>query len=579
MKKFVLALLVVAVVAAALIVWFQRTGPGQARTCEASALADADTALFLELGDLPGSARRWQDTALAAIAAEPDVQAFLEKPMAKLRASVQQAPFVEPLSAVQPTALFIAVTSISQLKPVVLAGFRHQANKETLDAALAPAREFVLKKFPNGKADLVELAGRQVEVYRMRDSLLAAVNDSGWYLVANDMDALARALTRMDGKAADQPPLAEAKTFRSMLGRLPAARESLLYAEAPPIVERLIELSTASGQSLDDRQIAKMRRIKALGATTSFEGSSIRDVCFVQMDTAGLPDGKLSGDSALTSAQTLFYYAGLLVLPESFQLPEAAVPDANPLAPLASILDRLEAKGLGAAAFAKAFGPEFCLVMDWPASIPAPEFALAVDVSDRALAEKIVTELSSGSLGLPVFAREQAADGTTLYLLPPLPRVPFRPCIGLSDSRLVVSVSSDYARRLLAITQPADDALPSLPAFQNAMSRLTKPTQAMGYLDTKPVFERTYEMLRPTLVFAAALMPGVNDTVDLSKLPATDSIARHLTPIVFSQSLEDDGVLYESSGPITMSQGLVTGAASAAIAAVWAQGLAQAFQK
>jgi hypothetical protein len=49
-------------------------------------------------------------------------------------------------------------------------------------------------------------------------------------------------------------------------------------------------------------------------------------------------------------------------------------------------------------------------------------------------------------------------------------------------------------------------------------------------------------------------MPGVDEIVDASKLPATETISKHLTPIVLSQSRFPDGYLIESAGPVTMLQ-------------------------
>jgi hypothetical protein len=67
----------------------------------------------------------------------------------------------------------------------------------------------------------------------------------------------------------------------------------------------------------------------------------------------------------------------------------------------------------------------------------------------------------------------------------------------------------------------------------------------------------------------AAFLPGIADTVDLSKLPAADVITKHLSPIVMSQSYDRDGYVAESVGPVPLYQTLLgaitTGSAVTAI--------------
>jgi hypothetical protein len=49
--------------------------------------------------------------------------------------------------------------------------------------------------------------------------------------------------------------------------------------------------------------------------------------------------------------------------------------------------------------------------------------------------------------------------------------------------------------------------------------------------------------------------------VDVSKIPSAATISKHLPPIVLSRSDTAGGVLVESSGPISMGQLVILGAA------------------
>jgi hypothetical protein len=78
------------------------------------------------------------------------------------------------------------------------------------------------------------------------------------------------------------------------------------------------------------------------------------------------------------------------------------------------------------------------------------------------------------------------------------------------------------------------------------------------------LFERAYTAVRPVILFGALVMPGMAETIDTTKLPQTDTIAKHLPPIILSQQCTAEGVLFESSGPVTVSQILLGLAAAAA---------------
>src|SRR5437762_13537559 len=59
------------------------------------------------------------------------------------------------------------------------------------------------------------------------------------------------------------------------------------------------------------------------------------------------------------------------------------------------------------------------------------------------------------------------------------------------------------------------------------------------------------------LLMASAFMPGMTDSVDLTRLPAAEIITKHLSPIVSSQRYDHDGYVAESVGPITLDQSAI----------------------
>jgi hypothetical protein len=71
------------------------------------------------------------------------------------------------------------------------------------------------------------------------------------------------------------------------------------------------------------------------------------------------------------------------------------------------------------------------------------------------------------------------------------------------------------------------------------------------------------------LFMSAAFLQGISETVDLNKLPPSDVITKHLSPIVMSQSYDGDGYIAESVGPVTVYQTILGVGGVAGAAAVF----------
>ena len=75
MKKIIIGLVIVALLILGGVVLFKRSG-GES---QAAALAPQDTVVFVNIPNIPRTGFRWIGTALAQIAADPELQAFLEQ--------------------------------------------------------------------------------------------------------------------------------------------------------------------------------------------------------------------------------------------------------------------------------------------------------------------------------------------------------------------------------------------------------------------------------------------------------------------------------------------------------------------
>ena len=91
-------------------------------------------------------------------------------------------------------------------------------------------------------------------------------------------------------------------------------------------------------------------------------------------------------------------------------------------------------------------------------------------------------------------------------------------------------------------------------SFHEASIQVPAADSAFNYVDTKLLYERVDASLRPLWLMGATFYPALGKTVDLSKMPPPETIAKHLSPIVMSQRYDEDGYVTESVGPVTFRQ-------------------------
>jgi len=213
-----------------------------------------------------------------------------------------------------------------------------------------------------------------------------------------------------------------------------------------------------------------------------------------------------------------------------------------------------------------AFGTEVGLIGTWGTSSQWPSLVAAMPVKDSAKANRIVTTITTANADDVQWTHRDKegvhyySSGTGLQLFT------FSPTIGLSDRMLVVGADTGSVEMAMKRSASGASELAATRPFQNAERAVPTAQQAFVYLDPALVYARFDTSLRPLLAMGAAFLPAVSDTVDLSKLPPADVVAKHLSPIVMSQSYSGDGYLAESVGPVPLYQ-TVIGAVTTGIAA------------
>lgn len=562
MKKVLPIVVLLLAVGAAAFIHLQRQQA--ASRIRATALAPADTLLFVHLPDVRQTAIRWPRTALAQIGKEPEIQAFLERPRAKLPWFSDLEGGIEKLAQIAPREAYIAVTSLDGQIPRFVAGFSFSGSRAALDELLKEPRASLRRAWPAGKADIVLYAGAEIETYTDKDNTIAETVRDGWYMVSNNLELLQSSLDRLDAKPGAPAAIASAPAYQQALAPHPGDAEAVIYARLDTLADKLTSLLASTGQKPDPKQLEELRKTQAVSAAFKFDGSQIRDTVFVLNPSAPRHQPLARRGLDLSTAETLLYYT--FRLSEEVNMPAQSTAPLALLVPgLSSMENALAAKGLKFSDFGKIFGPELSILLDWPVTDLQPVLLLGLDVRDSKRAGEFLDALSTGQPHSG-WNRRQLGDAV-LYAAPAQGIFP-APLIALIDNFLIIGLNEPNISTGIQRLRDKEAPLGKTPEFQAASRVVSAPTEAFGYLDTKRMFERGYGILRPFLAMSLAFNPDGGRYIDAGKLPGTDAVSRHLTPSIYSQTSLENGTLIESAGTLTFNQallGVFAGAGAAAL--------------
>lgn len=538
MKKIIIGLVILALLILVGVVLLKRSG-GES---QAAALAPEETVLFVNIPNIPRTGFRWIGTALAQIAAEPEMQAFLELPLKNIKESPSTGEASGVLVGLKPGNIFFAATHAEGEEAQGLIGFQFWGNRKDYDAAIQRLRQ----ELPNAEQEPVREihAGVEILATRHSDLMLYSAAAGRWGFLSTSPGQIKTAIDRATGNS----PLTSLRTnprFVKVLAQLPADPELLFFFEPEKAVDSLLAMGRSVGANQIPSQIEELKSAEAVGGILKIDGRLQRDAIFVlrQSREDSLP--KLNHPAmALTSKDTTVYF--------NFALNFAALPGLAE--GLADAYPRVAAlAGPLAEATAQIYGPECALVANWPDGNMTPIPLVAVTVKDEARSSDFLAQ-TIGSL--PGTTREDL-QGSIVYSVP----------TGYTS----LSVAQRNGFLLLGMNpetllqagdlKNSDGTLQNAADFKTAVSAFETANEAFCYIDTRTVFTRIYNSFVPVIRFGAAMMPDLKKRIDVSKLPKAESIAKHLPPIVLSQKRTTEGTLLESSGPVSMTQFLLLGGA------------------
>lgn len=569
MKRFQL-LVVVAAIAAGLI-WLGFYRSRHTSSAAVTGFLPKDTLVFVHLPDFDRSRADLHQTDLYKIWKEPAVQDFLQKPREKIAANNGFGSTIQECESLQMKDAFLAVIAIEHSAWKIVGGFRFKGDPANAEKIVANWKAKLLGKAPDFKQEIVNYQGHQIQADTAGIVRLSTVRNGQWFLVANDPEQLKPLLDRLDGRFQDAgATLAEDDEFAAASNRMPSTYTALTFARVNQLVEKLMPLAEKRADDSTD-QMTPVRQIRSVCGTTSFDGGKIRDIIFVGMPKL-LDAGTLTRSSlAIATKDAFLYAAGFLNLANPVPLPSSHGA-LGWMAGLQKITSTLSGNGMTLEDWNSAFGPEFSWIGNWPPNSHWPSLFAALPVKDSIKANKILTIITTANADSGAWTHQEKNGVQYFSTRAGGQLFSFSPTIGLSDRMLVAGADAASVEAAMKRSSNGSSELTASKTFTNAERAVPAAQQAFAYIDPALIYARVDAALRPMLFMSAAFLPGIADTVDLNKLPAPETIIKHLSPIVMSQRYDGDGYISESVGPVTIYQTIVgVGGLGGAAAALYRQ--------
>lgn len=533
MKKIAIGLAVAGVlILAGVVVFKSGGGPSQA-----AALAPADAVIFVNVPNIPLTGFRWTRSSLAQIAAEPEVRAFLEKPLAELKSSSWILEKGGLLKALKPGNVYFAATLESEENSRGIVGVQFWGKRADFDNVIAELRSSLPPG--SGETQREDYRGLEILISQHGDLLLHTAAAGRWGFLSNDASLIKEAIDRATGNS-QAPGLASNPNFLKVISELLTEPDLLVFVQP----ERAVTSLLAAGRSLDATPITEhvdqLRSAEAIGGAWKIDGEMFRDAFFMLRPGCGDPATPLDHQAmALTTPETTVFLNFNL---NFSQLPKwmEGISEIHP--EIANVLDPL------AHSLAKGYGPECAILCDMADVSVTPSMLLAMQVKNPE-ANLLATTASAVSA-----SSGQNSGNRTLHFIPN----PYLQISAAQDERFLLFGTNP--EQLTKALESHSKTLQDSPLFQKARTAYRYSNEAFCFIDTRTLFERGYSSALPILRMGAAMWPEISNRIDVSKLPKPSAIGQHLPPIVYSQNRSANGTRSESSGPISMSQFLLLSA-------------------
>lgn len=564
MRKLQLLILAAAVVAG--VIWWGFYRTHHTSSLGVASLVPKETLALVHLPDFNHSRDGWHRTDLYQLWKEPSVQEFLTKPRSSLPVAGGIGETANEISTLEMKDAFFAVVSIESDAWLWDGGFRCAGDTEKAAKLVEEWRARLLAGNADVKHETMVYQGRTIHNDSAGVLRVWTAWAGPWFFFANDLENLKALLDRADGRVKEPSTvLSSEENYLAALKHMPANYAALVFGRVAQFAEKVSPRRPES--ELTDK-LALLREIRSFCAAVAFDGGRIHDTVFVGMPKAADLGNLTRGSLPIATKDTFFYAAGVLDLQKDLKA-GGHTSTSSWLSPLQRITDSLSTNGVSTDEWKSAFGSEFGLVASWSSNSQWPTVVAAMPVKDVGKANQIVTTITTSTNDDDLQWRHREKDGAHYYASSSgLPLFSFSPTIGLSDRILVVGLDGGSVEAAVKHGTSGSSELAATRDFQNADRAVPTAQQAFVYLDPALFYTRFDATLRPLLAMGAAFWPTISETIDVSKLPPADVVAKHLSPTVMSQTYRTDGYVAESVGSVPLYQTVIGAMAASAISGV-----------
>src|SRR5438067_3351015 len=550
MKRFLLVILLGAI-AALTAYYIVRQHPAAVPSTIAN-LLPADTALFIHMPDAERNRDALHRTDLYQLYSERTVQDFLQKPKSRFpeKGPVKEA--WHDSASLRMRNAFLATNNFDSLR--LVGGFEFRCQEKEAENVIERWKSRLLTKAPGTERSSADYEKHHIDILSGGRFTFASTITGHQFLAAATEEDLKALLDRVDGRT-KTPALDSDANFRAAMKQMPADYAWMFYLQPKQLAQKLATLRAQSGRALRSDQETMLERIQSFSPSMVFDGAKIRDIGFAAMPR--LTETKLERTTlTLAPADTLLYCAFIVNMQQQFEWALEPAGAGSMAAPLQLISNALSSAGVTKEDWKTAFGDEISIIAAWPANAKLPNAVLTVAVRDNARARKIAGAIASSS------GWQKSSRNNAEYYSAPISGVlAVNPTLAVSDRFLVMGLDAASVDRVVTPAAPAN-GLSGSENFRAASKLVPEPQQMFAYIDLATLYSRLDTTLRPILQMSAAFVPSLSERFEPNKLPPTDLITKHLSPVVASQSYVDGGYRSESAGTITMGQaGIAAGAA------------------
>jgi hypothetical protein len=551
MKRFLLVILLGAI--AALTAYYIVRQHPAALPSTIAKLLPADTALFIHMPDAEKNRDAWHRTDLYQLYREPAVQDFLQKPKSRLpeKGPVKEA--WQDSASLRMRNAFLATNNFDSLR--LIGGFEFRCSDKEAESVIERWKSRLATKAPGTQRSSADYEKHHIDILSSGQFTFASTIAGHQFFAASTVEDLKALLDRVDGRT-KTPALDSDANFRAAMKEMPADYAWMFYLQPKQLAQKLATLRAQSGRSLPPDQQTMIERIQSFSHAMVFEGGKIRDIGFAAMPRVA--ENKLERTTlALASADTLLYGAFIVNMQQQFEWALEPAGSGSMAAPLQLISNALSSAGVTKEDWKAAFGDEISLMAAWPASAKLPNAILTVAVRDSGRARRIAGAIASSS------GWQKSSRNNAEYYTAPTSGVliAVNPTVAVSDQLLVLGLDPQSVDRIVTHT-PVGNGLSGSENFRTASKLVPEPQQMFAYIDLAALYSRLDATLRPILQMSAAFIPGLSERLDPNKLPPTEVITKHLSPVAASQSYVDGGYRSESAGTITIGQAAIAAGAT-----------------